>query len=81
MQHNRVVTVRGHPFITSTRRGEWGTHVDGEGVKPHVAPRPQRKLKLESTDVILSSSHSKKLASFLPEFRLSRNKSGNFLAI
>jgi len=32
--------------------------------------RPHRKLKLESTDVILSSSHAKMLASFLPEFRL-----------
>ena len=32
--------------------------------------RPHRKLKLESTDVILSSSHAKQLASFLPEFRL-----------
>src|SRR6218665_4160863 len=32
--------------------------------------RPHRKLKLESTDVILFSSHAKKLASFLPEFRL-----------
>ena len=32
--------------------------------------RPHRKLNLESTDIILSSSHAKKLASFLPEFRL-----------
>jgi len=31
--------------------------------------RPHRKLKLESTDVILSCN-AKKLASFLPEFRL-----------
>ena len=31
---------------------------------------PHRKLKLESTHVILPSSHAKKLASFLPEFRL-----------
>src|SRR6218665_381665 len=34
------------------------------------APCGPRKLKLESTDVIQSSAHSKKLASFLPEFRL-----------
>src|SRR6218665_3710449 len=33
--------------------------------------RPHRKLKIESTDVILSSSHAKKLVSFLPESRLS----------
>jgi len=40
----------------------------GGGVQPHVDVH--RKLKLESTYVILSSSHAKKLASFLPEFRL-----------
>src|SRR6218665_197496 len=32
--------------------------------------RPHRKLKLESTDVILSSSHAKKLVSLLTEFHL-----------
>src|SRR6218665_653576 len=37
---------------------------------PAPCRRPHRKLKLESTDVILSSSHAKKLASFLQEFRL-----------
>ena len=62
---------RGHPFMMSTRRGvgvrlRW-TLVDG-GQAPRG--RPHRKLKSESTDVILSSSHAKKLASFLPEFRL-----------
>jgi len=31
--------------------------------------RPHRRLKLESTDVVLSST-AKKLASLLPEFRL-----------
>src|SRR6218665_879769 len=64
---------RGHPFMTSTRRGEgvrlrW-THVDGGGGQAPCG-RSHRKLKLESIDVILSSSHAKKLASFLPEFRL-----------
>src|SRR6218665_2628042 len=44
-------------------------HVDGGG-GPAPCGRPHRKLKLESTDVILSSCHAKKLASFLPEFRL-----------
>ena len=44
----------------------------GEGVQPHVDVH--KKLKLESTDVILSSSHAKKLASFLPEFRLCTEK-------
>src|SRR6218665_1168242 len=52
--------IRGQPFMTSTRRGEgvrlrW-THVDGGG-GPAPCGRPHRKLKLESTDVILSSSH------------------------
>jgi len=32
--------------------------------------RPHRKLKLESTDIILPSSHAKKFVYFLPEFRL-----------
>src|SRR6218665_1731667 len=36
---------------------------------PAPCGRPHRKLKLESTDIILSS-HAKELASFLPEFRL-----------
>src|SRR6218665_1273182 len=58
---------RGHPFMTSTRRGEgvrlmW-THVNG-GRGPAPCGRPHRKLKLESTDVILSSSHAKNLVHF-----------------
>ena len=52
----------------------------GEGY-PAPCGRPHIKLKLESTDVILSSSHAKKLASFLPEFCLWTEKSGNFSAI
>ena len=47
----------------------WWTHVDGGG-GPAPCGRPNRKLKLESTNIILSSSHAKKLESFLPEFRL-----------
>src|SRR6218665_2459841 len=39
--------------------------------------RPHRKLKLESTDLILSS-HAKKLASFSPEFRLWTEKMWKF---
>src|SRR6218665_896756 len=53
------------------------THVDGGG-GPAPCGRPHRKLKLESTDVILSSSHAKKLASFLPEFRLWTEKKWKF---
>src|SRR6218665_3935414 len=73
--------IRGHPFMTSTRRGEGsgGRMWTGEGPAP--CGRPHRTLKLESTDVILSSSHAKKLASFLPEFHLWTEKSGNFSAI
>ena len=70
----------GHSFMTSTRRGvrlRW-THVDGGG-GPAPCGRPHRKLKLESTDVILSSSHAKKLASFLPEFRLWTEKMEIFM--
>ena len=50
------------------------------GGGPAPCGRPHRKLKLESTDVVLSSSHAKKLASFLPEFRLWTEKSGYFSA-
>jgi len=61
--------------MTSTRRGEEGqAQVDACG-------RPHKKLKLQSTDVILSSSDAKKLSSCLPEFRLWTEKSGNFSAI
>jgi len=64
--------IRGHPFMTSIRRGvrlRW-THVNGGGGQAPCG-RPHRKLKFESTDVILSSSHEKKLVYFfLPEFRL-----------
>src|SRR6218665_3862935 len=81
--------IRGHPFMTSTRRGsdhggESGSgwmHVDGCGRRGGgQAPcgRPHRKLKLEFTDVILSSCHEKKLVSFLPEFRLWTEKRWKF---
>src|SRR6218665_3558923 len=50
----------------------------GGGGGPAPCGRPHRKLKLESTDVILSSSHAKKLASFLPEFRLWTEKTWKF---
>ena len=77
--------LRGHPFMTSTRRGIGGSGSGGRrwtgGGGPAPCGRPHRKLKLESTDVILSSSHAKKLASFLPEFRLWTEKSGKFSAI
>src|SRR6218665_489571 len=64
--------VRGHPFMTATWRGAQA-QVDACGWgRGGQAPcgRPHRKLKIESTYVILSSSHAKKLVSFLPEFRL-----------
>ena len=68
--------------MTSTWRGEGsgsgGRMWMGEGVQPHVDDK-DRKLKLESTDVILSSSHAKKLAFFLPEFRLWTEKVEIFL--
>ena len=54
--------------------------MDGEG-GPAPCGRPHRKLKSESTDVILPTYHAKKLACFLPEFRLWTEKSGNSSAI
>ena len=52
----------------------------GEGGSSPMCTSTQ-KIKIESTDAILSSSHAKKLVSFLPEFRLCTEKSGNFSAI
>ena len=50
----------------------------GRGVQPHVDVH--RKLKLGSTDVILSSSHAKKLASFFTRISsLDRKKVDIFL--
>jgi len=75
-------SVRGHPFMTSTRRGSFsGGRMWTGGQAPFG--RPHRKLKLESTDVILSSSHAKKLVSFLFFLisSLDGMKSVNFLAI
>src|SRR6218665_3555531 len=63
---------RGQAQVDAYGRGRGG---------PAPCGRPHRKLKLESTDVILSFSHAKKFASFLPEFRLWTEKSGNFSAI
>ena len=62
--------------MTSTRRGRGQAQMDACG-------RPHRKLKLESTDVILSSSHAKKLVYFLTRisFLLDGIKSENFSAI
>ena len=54
------------------------THVDGG---PAPCGRPHRKLKLESTDDILSSSHAKKLVSFYQNFVFGQEKSGNFSAV
>src|SRR6218665_2221586 len=71
---NGCAALRGHPFMTSTWREGRGSGSGGRkwtgGGGPAPCGRTHRKLKLESTDVILSSSHAKKLASFLLEFRL-----------
>src|SRR6218665_156103 len=63
--------IRLHPFMTSTRRRSYsgGRMWTGEGGQAQCG-RSHRKLKLESTDVILSSSRAKKLVYFLPEFLL-----------
>src|SRR6218665_2199994 len=69
----RKKKLRLHPFMTSTRRqkrsGSGGRMWTGERVKAQApSGRKHRKLKLESTDVILSSSHSKKLTSVYQNF-------------
>src|SRR6218665_2405904 len=60
--------------MTSTRRWE-GVRLMWTG-RGDQAPcgRPHRKLKLESNDIILSSSHAKKLASFYQNFVFGWNK-------
>ena len=59
-------------YDVHTEGGGGQAHVDG-GAGPAPCGRPHRKLKIESTDVILSS-HAEKLASFLPEFVFGLNK-------
>jgi len=55
----------GQAQVDACGRGEWG---------PTPCGRPHRKLKLESTDVILSTSHAKKLASFYQNFVFGQEK-------
>ena len=57
----------------------YDVHTEGGQAQVDACGRPHRKLKLESTDVILSSSRAKKLASFLPEFCLWTEKVKIFL--
>ena len=67
----------------------YDVHTEGGGVRlrwtggvgPAPCGRPHRKLKLESIDVILSSSHAKKLASFFTRISSLDRKSEHFSAI
>jgi len=70
-----VEAVWSHPFTTSTRM--W---TGGGGVSLMWTSTQKIKI-IESTDIIQSSSYAKKLAYFLPEFRLLTEKSGHFSAI
>jgi len=73
---------KGSSIYAVHTEGRWiEDQMDARGRGPAPCGRPHRKFKLESTDVILSTSHAKKLASFLPEFRLWTEKSGNFSVI
>src|SRR6218665_1128396 len=66
-------------YDVHTEGGQAQVDACGRGMGgPAPCGRPHRKLKLESTDFILSSSHAKKLASFLPEFRLWTEKKWKF---
>src|SRR6218665_2964959 len=77
--------IRGHPSMTSIQRGRGQAHMDACGLGEMgqaSCGRPHRKLKLESTDVIMSSSHAKKLAFFFTRISsFDGIKSGNFSAI
>jgi len=58
--------------------------MEGEGIRlwwTHVERGGARKLKLESTDVILSSSDAKKLVSCYQNFVFGQNKKWKFSAI
>ena len=71
-------------YDVHTEGGGGQAQVDACGLGgggPAPCGRPHRKLQLEFTDIILSSCHAKKLASFLPEFRLWTGKNGNLSAI
>ena len=60
-------------YDVHTEGGGGQAQVDAcrRGVKSHVDVQSStQKIKIESTYVILSSSHAKKLVSFLPGFRL-----------
>src|SRR6218665_1516729 len=72
--------IRGHPFMTSTRMGQAQVDACRRGWGGQAScGRPHRKLKLESTDVILSSSHAKKLVYFFCQnFVFGRNKKWKF---
>jgi len=70
--------------MTSTQRGRGSGSggTCGRGRGQASCGRPHRKLKLESTDVILSSSHAKKLVYFFTRIlSLDEIKSENFSAI
>src|SRR6218665_990345 len=67
--------IRDHPFMTSTRRGSGSGGRMCTGVRGQTpCGRPHRKLKLEPTDVILSSSQEKKLVFSYQNFVFGRNK-------
>jgi len=80
-----LILMGGSPHLDHKGPSIYDVHTEGDGgpgsggrmwmgsSAPHG--RPHRKLKLESTDVILSSSHAKKLAS------LDRIKRENFSVI
>ena len=67
--------------MMSTQKGEGLCSGGREGGVQAQCGRPHKKLKLESTDVILSSSHAKKLVYFYQSFVLGGIKIGNFSAI
>ena len=58
------------PFMTSTQRGRGQAQVDAFGRGRGLAPCGRPRRKLDPPDVILFSSHAKKLALLRPEFRL-----------
>ena len=76
IQHSRPPQVDHHPFVMFMQKGRGS----GSGGRMWTCACPHRKL--EPTDVILFSSHAKKLAGFWTRISsLDRIKSGNFSSV
>jgi len=79
----KTILMRKGPSIYDVHTERSGSGSDERmwtgGGSPVSCGRPHRKLKLESTDVILYSSHAKKFAVFSQNFVFGQKKVKTFL--